>query len=140
MPPERIMLTGKRILLVDDDIVHRDSCQESLERRDAEIIVAENGKEGLHIATEVQFDLVLSDLNMPVMDGAEMINLIREQHTMLRIAFVIMSAADTYDYDEYRNRIAELCQPHRILLKPITLQPLITSVHEALALLENDET
>jgi PAS domain S-box-containing protein len=62
-------LTGVRVLVVDDGVTNRKLIQLLLERRGAEIHTAENGKIALSQATEQPFDIVLMDMQMPIMDG-----------------------------------------------------------------------
>jgi signal transduction histidine kinase len=62
-----------KILIADDEQVMRDLFSRLLSREDYEISFAENGKEALDKITENNFDLLLLDLNMPVMSGMEVI-------------------------------------------------------------------
>lgn len=67
-----------RILLVDDDAHLSRVMQIWLARNGYELVVASDGAEGLKIVTGGGIDLVVSDYNMPVMDGVEMIRAIRD--------------------------------------------------------------
>lgn len=68
-----------RVLVVDDGLVNQKLLSGLLERRHCEVIVANNGQEALdRLATE-SFDLVLMDVQMPVMDGLQATKLIRQQ-------------------------------------------------------------
>lgn len=65
-----------RILLVDDSIVVLKSIERALQRVGYHVVTADNGQDGLHEFTVAEkvgkmFDLVLSDMQMPVMDGLE---------------------------------------------------------------------
>jgi CheY-like chemotaxis protein len=62
---------GLRILLVDDCMENQFLFKRLLTRQGAEVTVADNGAEGLDYALENIFDLVLMDIEMPVMDGYE---------------------------------------------------------------------
>ena len=60
----------KRILLVDDSRTVRTVCREMLSKRGLECVEAENGAVALEtVRTQPDFDAVLLDWNMPVMDG-----------------------------------------------------------------------
>ena len=61
------------ILLVEDNELNRDMLSRRLTRRGFEMIVAENGKQGLHLAGESSPDLILLDLGLPEMDGWEVL-------------------------------------------------------------------
>jgi DNA-binding NtrC family response regulator len=68
------------ILVVDDDPAICQSLKEVLEAAGYEVTVAADGESGLHLLKEEAFDLVLSDLALPGLDGMGLLNyLVREQ-------------------------------------------------------------
>jgi CheY-like chemotaxis protein len=67
-----------KILYVEDEIILRDTTCNSLKSLIKEIVVADNGKNGLEEFKNNKFDLIITDLSMPVMSGYEMIQKIRE--------------------------------------------------------------
>ena len=69
----------ERILVVDDEPDMLSSCQRLLSRSGYEVKVAQSGREALRILKEEPFDLILTDLRMPEMDGMEVLRLSREQ-------------------------------------------------------------
>src|ERR1700691_5957100 len=62
-----------RILVVDDEPAERFLVGRTLRKAGHEVTVAENGADGLKAALESPPDLVVTDVMMPVMDGAELI-------------------------------------------------------------------
>jgi two-component system sensor histidine kinase/response regulator len=58
-----------QILLVEDSLVNQKLTVALLRKRGHEVVIANNGKEGVSAAKEQQFDLVLMDVQMPEMDG-----------------------------------------------------------------------
>lgn len=62
-------LTSSRILLVEDGESNRDLVSLVLREAGASVVTAENGQEGCEIATRGRFDLILMDMQMPVVDG-----------------------------------------------------------------------
>ena len=71
---ESSMLGGLHVLLVEDNELNREIAQELLETMGAEVDCAENGKEAVDQFTASEpgrYDVVLMDLQMPVMDGLE---------------------------------------------------------------------
>ncbi|WP_044406826.1 response regulator [Thiomicrospira microaerophila] len=67
----------KKILSVDDSMVVRKMVKISLAEQ-YELHEAKDGAEGFELAKQHQFDLVITDINMPVMDGIEMIGHLRQ--------------------------------------------------------------
>ena len=60
-----------RILLVEDNEMNRDMLSRRLARREYEVLVAVDGKEGVVMAGSESPDLILMDMSLPVMDGWE---------------------------------------------------------------------
>ena len=60
-----------KILYVEDNEMNRDMLSRRLQRRDHEILLAFDGKEGLDMMKSEKPDLVLMDMGLPVMDGWE---------------------------------------------------------------------
>jgi len=68
-----------RILVIDDEDIVRLSCSRTLVPEGYELAMAKNGQEGLKILEEGSYDLVLTDLKMPNMDGIEVLAKIKER-------------------------------------------------------------
>ncbi len=72
---------GLKILLVDDDPLIRKEYMNFFGRIFNNIDNRNNGKEGLEATLDKQYDLIMSDVQMPVMDGLEMINKIKQRNS-----------------------------------------------------------
>jgi two-component system cell cycle response regulator DivK len=60
-----------KILLIEDNEMNRDMLSRRLERKGYEVAVAADGREGVAMATDGAFDLVLMDMSLPQVDGWE---------------------------------------------------------------------
>lgn len=76
--PEQKSIEGKRILIVEDNLINQMVAKQVLEKWGAEIEVAEDGDIGISMLSQTHFDLVLMDLMMPNMDGYEATTIIRD--------------------------------------------------------------
>ncbi|MCG8616196.1 MAG: response regulator, partial [Desulfobacterales bacterium] len=85
-------IKGARILLVEDNEINQQIAVEILESAGLAVDVAENGKVGAAAAIEKSYDLVLMDIQMPVMGGMESTRLIREQKSPEDLPIVAMTA------------------------------------------------
>ena len=74
-----VRLPGLRVLLVDDAEENRDLMSLILEELGTTFVTAENGLEAMQQATSQEFDVILMDMNMPVMDGYTATAKLREQ-------------------------------------------------------------
>jgi CheY-like chemotaxis protein len=95
-PPDVPSLKGRRILLVEDNVVNQRVAQRTLQKLAAEVTIANNGAEALARIAETRFDAVLMDCQMPVMDGFTATRRIREAErlsgTAQRLVIVALSA------------------------------------------------
>ncbi len=66
-----------RILVAEDNLVNQKLITKLLENRGHEVLVVENGREALDALESSSFDLVLMDVQMPVLDGLETVRLLR---------------------------------------------------------------
>ena len=85
---------GKKILLVEDNLINQKVMQNILGRPGVILVIAGNGEEALHILHEraEEFDLVLMDINMPIMDGYMATQMIRENDQYDHLPVVALSA------------------------------------------------
>src|SRR5207253_10669814 len=75
-PPENRRLS---VLLVDDNVVNQKVVRYLLNKRGHDVVVAGDGKEALETAERQRFDVILMDLQMPVMGGLEATSILRER-------------------------------------------------------------
>lgn len=80
------------VLVVDDDLNTREALQMALEVHSIPVITAANGSEALDAVKTAKPDLVLLDLMMPVMSGAEFVSELRKDERYHDLPVVILSA------------------------------------------------
>jgi two-component system, chemotaxis family, sensor kinase CheA len=85
-------LIGKKILIVDDDPRNIFVLASALEDFGAEILEAESGEEALELLEWQQVDLILMDIMMPVMDGFQVIKVIRESKIYGNVPIIAITA------------------------------------------------
>ena len=81
-----------RLLIVDDEPLIRTSLAEFLEQDGFSVRMAADGQQALELAQSVPFDLVLTDIQMPGMDGFEAIRRIRMDSSMAATPVVALTA------------------------------------------------
>lgn len=84
----------KRVLVVDDSITVREVERQLLTSRGYEVTVAVDGADGWNTIREGEFDLVISDIDMPHMNGLEFTKKIKNDNQLQRIPVVIVSYKD----------------------------------------------
>jgi two-component system response regulator PilR (NtrC family) len=88
--------SGARILVVDDEAGMRDFLSILLQREGHRVVAAANGKEALRLAREGRFDLVISDIRMPQLDGVGLLEGLREaDHEMPVILITAFASASS---------------------------------------------
>jgi len=85
------MALKKKILLVDDELFFRTILKDGLKDR-YEIIEAENGEEGITLALECKPDLIILDVEMPVMSGLEACKVLKEKAATRKIPLIMFTA------------------------------------------------
>ena len=89
----------QRILLVDDDLVVRAKVSESLEQDGFEVILAKNGNDGIAAYQEHRPDLILVDAVMPILDGFEFCEQLKNLGERLTPILMITSLDDNESVD-----------------------------------------
>jgi CheY-like chemotaxis protein len=124
---------GRRILIVDDDPVFADLVGSMLALGPHRVQTANGGKQALDLLESGKFDLVMTDFNMPGMDGDELATAIKALNPAQPVALV------TGEAEFLRTRGARLESVDVIINKPFTLEELRQAVAKLLASLDAGE-
>jgi CheY-like chemotaxis protein len=110
---------NREILIVDDAPVLRNIMKAQLQRMGfSRIHEAPDGREAMKILHATRIDLVISDWNMPVMSGFELLREIRASEMLKDIPFIMVTAEAT----EARISMAMQLKVDELILKPFTLE------------------
>ena len=90
--------TRPKILIVDDKVENLISLEKILADLDVEFVRADSGNEGLKKALESEFAIALVDIQMPGMDGFEMVELMRQERKTLHLPVIFVSAIYKEEY------------------------------------------
>jgi PAS domain S-box-containing protein len=90
--PVRKSLMGMRVLLTDDNAINRQVIKLFLAPQGCDVVEATNGKEALDKIATAEFDLVLLDVHMPVMDGKEAIQRLRANPKWAQLPVIALTA------------------------------------------------
>lgn len=115
-----------KILIIDDEKAIRRSIREILEFEKHQVEEAEDGQTGLSLALKNNYDVILSDIKMPKLDGTELLSKLVENQT--GSAIIMMSGHGTIEtaVDAVKHGAYDY------LAKPIDLNRLLVSVRNAL--------
>jgi len=119
-----------RILVIDDEKLVRASIDAVLSAKGHVVTLAVNGREGLDQIKKGDFDLIITDLIMPEMEGIETILAIRKQSTTLRI--LAISGGGRRQIGDFLESAAKLGADF-VLKKPFSNDDLIDAVNRATA-------
>jgi CheY-like chemotaxis protein len=117
-----------KILIVDDSADTREMMAKLLELETFTVLTAEDGKAGLAIAAGQHPNLIITDINMPNMNGIEMIRELRSQPGLERVPIMAITA--------YGNGVAKEALEagaDRAATKPIQFSALIAEIRELLS-------
>lgn len=118
---KKILVNEKKILLVEDLPVNRMVALNMLKTLQCRIEIAEHGKEAVELCAQTRYDLVLMDIQMPVMDGIEAAKLIRQPNSKNAQTPIIAVTANDKPADVKRYKEVGM---QECLSKPLTIERL----------------
>jgi two-component system, OmpR family, copper resistance phosphate regulon response regulator CusR len=131
-----------RILIVEDEPKVTRTLVKGLEADHFAVDVAENGEDGLQLSTEIDYDLVILDWNLPKLDGLTVLRKLRKSGSVARILFLsarkeisdritaLQAGADDFlvkpfSFDELNARVGALLRRPTELLDKISVDDLV---------------
>jgi len=123
---------ARRILVVEDNTDSRDILAKLLRMSGYEVISASNGESGYAAALNEVPDLIITDINMPVMDGIQLLKKVRSDEVLSKTAVLVVTAfggnaareaieagadastAKPFDFDGFINTVESLLLRHGV--------------------------
>jgi CheY-like chemotaxis protein len=121
-------MNGKKVLVVDNEIhiVHVVSIK--LRNNGYEVIAAENGAEAFELAREKKPDIIVTDCQMPIMTGTELVKKLRENEETRKIPVIMLTARSLVLEDEQKDEM----QISAFLSKPFSPKELLRTIEDIL--------
>ncbi len=128
---QKELLKGLRILYVEDEDDVRRNAVEYLKRITKEVLEASDGKEAIKVWADEKPDIIITDINMPRLNGLDMARYIRSKDQDVQIII-----ATAYTDTEYLMQAVEL-NLVKYLLKPITKDKLLNTLSKSVEKLKD---
>ena len=114
-----------RVLLVDDETVFVESLTKVLSKRGMSLQSAQNGQIALELLTNDEYDVIVLDLRMPVMDGLATLKAIRDRDALTPVLLLTGHIDMKQVSEALRQGAAE------VLLKPCPVDTLVSAIENA---------
>lgn len=116
-----------RLLVVDDSKYFRNLLTEILRPLFADVLQAENGEEALPLLVKEKPDLLILDLNLPGMNGIELLRLVRANPLLSSLKILVISSQAVQF-----NQALSACAPDAIMSKSFKPEQLVVNVQRLL--------
>lgn len=126
MSIDKNLLKRLTLLYVEDDDIIRNELSQLLANFFSQVLVAKDGKEGLRTFLENQdtIDIVLTDINMPLYNGIEMVKKIRNIDSKISVIFATAYSDNEFLLDAIKLRVQEY------IIKPIDIRKLLSFLND----------
>jgi two-component system chemotaxis response regulator CheY len=125
LPPEESAMS-KRILTIDDSKTIRDMLMLTLAEAGFEVLQAVDGQDGLDVLDKEQVDVVITDINMPRMDGYEVIRHLRSNAAHKSTPILVLTTESEAD----KKNLARVAGATGWMVKPFDPQRLIATINK----------
>lgn len=118
----------KKILIVDDEVQILKALSRMFLETDYEIYTAENGMEALKLIETTEIDMVISDMRMPILDGYQLLSIIKEKYPKIIRVIISGYAEEKPMFRALLHNVAKL-----YVFKPWNNNELLENVHRLFA-------
>jgi CheY-like chemotaxis protein len=120
------MSSSKNVLIAEDSSVIQNLARKILEFQNFNITVVKNGEQVIQLLENEPFDIILLDINMPVMDGIECVKAIRSNVSTSKLPVVAITGnARNFTEEEYKE-----IGFNEVLMKPLNFDKLVKVVKD----------
>lgn len=123
---------NKKVLIIEDNEAYRTILEQKLSGENFDIITAQDGEDGLKIAISTHPDLVIIDLMLPKMNGAMVMNKLREDEWGREVPVIILTNINPDD--ETLQKLMEKKPSYYLIKSDINLEDLTNKVNSLLNL------
>ena len=122
-------MAGKKILVVDDEKKIRELLDLRLSSEGYEVVLAQDGEHGVEMARKHLPDLIIMDVMMPRMDGAEAVKIIQEDAVTRHIPIIFLTSIITKEEESQQAFGIQLdTSKHRFMAKPFETPRLLAEI------------
>jgi DNA-binding response OmpR family regulator len=121
-------MTGKRILAVENNDLVLSFLEDGLIAAGYQVDTASNGREALEKIDRTEYDLIISDVRMPEIDGAALCRLLAARGAVLLTRLVFLASPDSFD--DHQTFLEQTGVP--VLTKPVEFEDLRSVVERML--------
>lgn len=115
-----------RILIAENELALREFIARGLERRGHSVLAMDDGATAAEALKDQNFDLLLTDIDMPIMDGIALVSLVAPNHPSMKI--VVMSG-----HEHQLERAQDMTRVvARVIAKPFTIAEICDAVEETI--------
>jgi two-component system chemotaxis response regulator CheY len=126
--PNEATIMAKRILTIDDSKTIRDMLRMTLVDAGFEVLQAIDGQDGLDVMTREQVDLVITDINMPKMNGYDVVRRLRDNPSLKGLPILVL----TTESDTDKKSLAREAGATGWMVKPFDPERLVATVRKVL--------
>jgi two-component system chemotaxis response regulator CheY len=123
---QRISMSGKTALVVDDSFTMRNMVSLALKEHSFTVVTAEDGVDALNVSEHQEFDVIITDINMPNMNGFELIEKLRAQEKCKFTPILVLTTEGGDDKKKEGKRLGATGW----IVKPFNPQTLISTVNK----------